>query len=115
MTLILLTDDAILMERIEAGLAVHCPVARVIGHCFTVEAGIEATIALQPDLVLLDLDMPKAKKQGVLTILLKAGFRAIALTANEGLYRRLCRQSVAVIQSNPLDHALLAEMIHPES
>lgn len=113
MTLILLTPDALLTERIEAGLAVHCPFVQVIGHCYTVEAGIAATASLRPEVVLLDLDMPQVQKQGVLNMLLKAGFRVIALTAREPLYRRLRRQSAEVLRSAPWEPAALAGLLNP--
>lgn len=111
MTLIILTDDALLGHRIELGLAEHCPIANVIGRCYSVEAGMEAIGTLKPDVVLLDTGMPGAKKQNMLTMLTTAGFRVVAITTSKGLFRKLFRQGVPVVMTEPLDMALLAELI----
>lgn len=111
MTLIILTEDALLGHRIELGLAEHCPIANVIGRCYSVEAGLEAIGTLKPDIVLLDTSMQGAKKQGVLTMLTAAGFRVVAITASVLLFRKLHRQGIPVVMAEPLDSALLAELI----
>lgn len=111
MTLIILTDDALLGHRIESGLAEHCPIANVIGRCYSVEAGMEAIGTLKPDVVLLDTSMPGAKKQDILTMLTVSGFRVVAITTSMLLFRKLHRQGVPVVMAEPLDLALLAELI----
>lgn len=115
MTLLLLTSDALLAERIGAGLAEHCPFVRVIGHCYTAEAGMEATLTLRPEAVLLDLDMPGVRKKNLLTTLSNSGCRVIGLTAHEALYRKMRRQSIAVLLSTPWEPAALAVLLTPQT
>ncbi len=111
MTLIIQTTTPLLAHQIEEGLAEHCPATKVIGICYTIVAGMEATAALRPDAVLLDLDMPKVIKNGVRTKLLSAGYRVISLTANEKRYKKLLVQGVEVVLSKPLDAVKLARII----
>lgn len=111
MTLIILTDDALLAHRIESGLAEHCPTATVIGHCYSVEAGLDAINALKPAIVLLDTGMPKVKKLSVLTMLTTAGYTVVAITTSVVLFRKWNREGRLVVMSEPLDMVLLAELI----
>lgn len=111
MTLIILTDDALLAHHIESGLAEHCQAITVIGHCYSVEAGMEAINVLKPAVVMLDIGMPKAKKKDILTILTKAGYKLVAITSSEVLFRKLNRQGIPVAMSEPLDIIFLTELI----
>lgn len=112
MTLIILSHTPLLIERIEVGLAELCPSAKVIGHCYTVESGLEAVGVLKPDVVLLDLDMPRAKKLGILATLTADGFLIIALTANDALFRKSQKQGIVIVISEPLDMPALAALIN---
>jgi DNA-binding NarL/FixJ family response regulator len=111
MTLLIQTTAPLLAQRIEEVLAAHSPAAKVIGTCYTLEAGLEAAKALQPDIVLLDMDMPRVIKEGIRTRLSSAGHRVILLTAKEGRYKQLHRQSVEVVLSEPLDTVKLANLL----
>ncbi len=112
MNLIILSHNALLTDRIDAGQAEHCPFTKIIGHCYTVEAGFEAVGVLKPDVVLLDLDMPKAKKLGILATLTADGFQVIALTTNDALFRKSQKQGIVIIMSEPLDMPALAALIN---
>jgi DNA-binding NarL/FixJ family response regulator len=112
MTVIILSHDALLAERIASGLAMHCPSADVIGRCYTTEAGIKACMALRPDAVILDLDMPNVQRD-FWTVFTSAGFRVIAISANPALKRKLQDQFPIILTPDPLDPVLLAQLLYP--
>ena len=111
MTLIIISDDAFLIKKIEEGLTDFYSNPEVIGHCFTADAGIKATALLNPDLVLIDMEMPEIKKRGILSFINQKNTRVIALSSNEGLRKSLNKEGINTIISHPLDMPRLEKLL----
>lgn len=111
MTLIILSDDALLMQRIQERLSNHCPTAKVIGNCYTVADGLAAVEALRPELVVLDMEMPAVKKDKVFAFILEKGIHVIALTTNKALLKQLQKEGVRAMLTMPFDELVLSSML----
>ncbi len=54
MRLLLLSENPVLVDALEAELAQRLPALRVIGKCYSVGEGMKAASLLLPDIVILD-------------------------------------------------------------
>ncbi len=58
-TCILIDDERNALEMMEWLLKTYCPQVRILDMCLSAEAGIEAIHKKKPDVVFLDIEMPK--------------------------------------------------------
>ncbi|MCF8247272.1 MAG: hypothetical protein K9J37_19655 [Saprospiraceae bacterium] len=65
MRLLLLSEDPVAMDELEAKLQQQLPALRVIGKCYTWSEGIQAAQRLQPDVVLIDYEKQLIKPQAL--------------------------------------------------
>lgn len=56
---VLVVDDSTLMRRVIAGLVAACPGAEVVGEAADGIEALEQAARLQPDVILLDIEMPR--------------------------------------------------------
>lgn len=111
MNLVLLSDDVFLWQALERGLKEYYPWSVIIGHCYTIEEGLKAIIGLQPDGVLLDVDMAMVAQDDLPDVLLSDGYLLILLTAQTTVLDELRQQGYKVVLSAPLDVLLLVQML----
>lgn len=108
MRLLLLSDSPVLVDALEAELAARLPAPRVIGKCYTLQEGMRAVQALQPDVVLLDGDMEGSVAAPDIQYL--GDFKLVVLTSEEEAVRRWSRLGVLVLR-NPFEWEAFAATV----
>lgn len=80
---LIIDDEPHARQALRNMLTLYCPGVRVVGEAGTVASGIEAVAAFQPDLVLLDVEMPDGTGFDLLKRLPEIPFAVIFVTAHE--------------------------------
>ena len=78
---IIIDDEPHIRETLQKMLKRHCPEARVVGLAGGVQSGIEIIRNLEPDLVLLDINMGDGTGFELLHALSPVSFRVIFVSA----------------------------------
>ncbi|MBC7923452.1 MAG: response regulator, partial [Ferruginibacter sp.] len=96
---IVVDDEADGREALKTALERYCPEVEILRICETPERGLEAIKALQPDLVLLDVQMPHLSGFDLLQRIEKINFAVIFVTAFD-------RYAIKAIKFSALDYLL---------
>lgn len=89
---VLIDDEKNATEVLALQLARHCADVEIVSTCNSAKAGIEAIVALKPDLVFLDIEMPHKNGFDVLEETKETTFEIIFTTA----YNRFAIQAFKV-------------------
>ncbi len=81
MTAILIDDESNALDVLSMQLAKYCPVIEVLSLCHGGDEGIQAIKSLSPDIVFLDIEMPKVNGFDVLDATKHLSYRVIFTTA----------------------------------
>lgn len=85
---VIIDDEPHIRETLGKMLERRCPDVRVIGYANGVQSGIELIMDLNPDLVLLDINMGDGTGFDLLHVLAPVSFRVIFISAmNKGMIR----------------------------
>ncbi len=96
---ILIDDEAKARQGLRLVLEKYCPEVEVLALCESPEIGLEKIAALQPDLVFLDVQMPKMSGFDVLEKVRDINFEVIFVTAYD-------RYAIKAIKFSALDYLL---------
>ena len=111
MTLIILSNDAFLIQQIEQTIEYAQLPIEIIGHCYAIEEGIKTINALKPNIILLDMEMPKAKKSNIREHQVVKTALMIMLTTNYKLYNSFRGLGFLVVISKPFDQTDLINIL----
>ncbi len=78
---VLVDDETNALEMMEWLLKTYCPQVEVVAMCNTAEKGIEAILALKPDVVFLDIEMPRMNGFDMLERVKNISFEVVFCTA----------------------------------
>ena len=78
---ILIDDEIACTEALKIELEMYCPQIEIIASCNTAEDGLAKIVALKPDLVFLDIEMPWMNGFELLRQLNQINFEVIFITA----------------------------------
>ena len=81
LTVLIIDDEAHNRDTLAKLLERHCPEVKVVGKASGVKSGIESTMALNPDLVFLDMNMGDGTGFNLLHALAPVNFRVIFVSA----------------------------------
>ncbi len=96
MTIIVISNNSLLMESIRSELEEHCPGYTIIGNCYTVADGLSAIRALIPDIVLIDLSALKMVEFEKLKEQTKWNGRYIGITTSQKPPKKLGQKIIHV-------------------
>ena len=96
---IIIDDEKDARESLQLLIGKNCPDIKILSLCATPEAGIESIEKLQPDLVFLDVQMPKLSGFDVLEQLDAIDFDIIFVTAHD-------KYAIKAIKFSALDYLL---------
>jgi two-component system, LytTR family, response regulator len=111
MTCILLDDESDCLELLKLSIEQRCPELRILGQYQEPEAGIEAIKNLRPNLVFLDVDMPRINGFGVLEACRGVPFQIIFTTAYQEYAIRAFKYSATGYLLKPIDKQDLWEAV----
>lgn len=78
---VLVDDETNALEMMEWLLKTYCPQVEIVAMCNTAEKGIEAIVALKPDVVFLDIEMPRMNGFDMLERVKNLSFEVVFCTA----------------------------------
>lgn len=111
LTTIIIEDETKNLEVLEIMLRKHCNEVQVIDSCTTPEEGIRSIKKNNPDLIFLDIEMPRMNGIEMLKKLEKIDFEIIFTTAYTKYAINAIRLSAADYLLKPIDEEELAQAI----
>jgi two-component system LytT family response regulator len=108
---ILIDDEPDCVELLALQLAQHCPGVEVIAQLTSPEKGLEAIRSLRPDVVFLDVEMPRMNGFALLEQLEEVDFSLIFVTAYNEFALKAFRFSALDYLLKPLNVAQLQEAV----
>lgn len=108
---IIIDDELNSIAMMEWLLATYCPEIQVVGTCNSAEAGIQSIRELNPQLVFLDIEMPKMNGFEMLEQLGQIHFEVIFTTAYDKFAVRAFRYSALDYLLKPVDPEDLAATV----
>ncbi|WP_315817622.1 LytTR family DNA-binding domain-containing protein [Paraflavitalea speifideaquila] len=112
MKAIIVDDEKHCRESLEAMLRIHCPEVVVVAICADALAAIAAVGAHQPDLVFLDIEMPRMNAFDLLQELNHIDFEIIFTTAYDQYAIRAIKCSALDYLLKPVDADELKEAVN---
>ena len=116
---IIVDDEKFCIEVLEELLAIHCPLVQVVATCQSAEEGMEAARKHEPDLVFLDIEMPRMNGFDMLKKLLPFHFDVIFTTAYDNYAIRAFKYSALDYLLKPIDaddlKAAVEKYMHPKA
>jgi len=116
---IIVDDEKFCIEVLEELLATHCPLIQVVATCQSAEEGMEAARNHEPDLLFLDIEMPRINGFDMLKKLLPFHFDVIFTTAYDNYAIRAFKYSALDYLLKPIDaddlKAAVEKYIHPKA
>ena len=100
---IIIDDEKFCIEVLEELLAAHCQQIKIIATCQSAEEGMEAIHEHVPDLVFLDIEMPRMNGFDMLKKLLPFHFDVIFTTAYDNYAIRAFKYSALDYLLKPID------------
>lgn len=100
---ILIDDERNALEMMEWLLKTYCPQVEVVEMCLSAEQGIEAIRKHKPDVVFLDIEMPKMNGFGMLEQFDKLFFDVVFCTAYDQFAIKAFRYSALNYLLKPVD------------
>jgi two-component system, LytTR family, response regulator len=108
---ILVDDEQNSLEMMEWLLTTYCPQVEIVAQCENAEAGIAAIRQHQPDVVFLDIEMPRMNGFDMLEQLDRLNFEVVFCTAYDQFALRAFRYSALNYLLKPVDPDDLVETI----
>jgi len=116
---IIVDDEKFCIEVLEELLATHCPLIQVVATCQSAEEGMEAARNHEPDLLFLDIEIPRINGFDMLKKLLPFHFDVIFTTAYDNYAIRAFKYSALDYLLKPIDaddlKAAVEKYIHPKA
>lgn len=108
---LIIDDEAHMRDSLEKLLLKHCPQITVVGSANGVKTGINAIMELNPDIVLLDIQMEDGTGFDVLAAFSPIVFKVIFITAFESYALQAFRFSAVDYVLKPVNPLMLVEAI----
>jgi len=112
---ILIDDEADGRESLRLALEKYCPEVAIVGICENAETGKKAIEKLQPDLVFLDVQMPRISGFDLLQQLTRISFGVIFVTAFDRYAIKAIKFSALDYLLKPIDIDELLNAVHKAS
>ena len=96
---LIIDDEANARKGLRLVLQKHCPQVNILALCESPEVAVEKILELQPDLIFLDVQMPRMTGFDVLEQLPEINFEVIFVTAHD-------RYAIKAIKFSALDYIL---------
>jgi len=116
---IIVDDEKFCIEVLEELLGIHCPSINVIATCQSAEEGMDAARSHEPDLLFLDIEMPRMNGFDMLKKLLPFHFDVIFTTAYDNYAIRAFKYSALDYLLKPIDaddlKAAVEKYMHPKA
>ncbi len=109
---IIVDDEERSREALSKLLVKHCPEVTIVAKAEDITTAKDCILKLQPDLVFLDVEMPKNSGFELLNQLKTINFSVIFVTAHEGFALKAFRYSAIDYITKPIDYRLLIEAIN---
>jgi two-component system, LytTR family, response regulator len=109
--IVIIDDEPHIRETLGKILKRHCPDVRVIGYANGVQSGVEVIRDLNPDLVLLDINMGDGTGFDLLHVLAPVSFHVIFISAMDKNMIRAFRLSGVEYLLKPVEPAELQKAI----
>ncbi|MCK6692829.1 MAG: LytTR family DNA-binding domain-containing protein [Thermoanaerobaculia bacterium] len=111
MNCVLIDDEADCLELLTLLIRKYCPELHIIGQYDNPYAGIDAIWEKRPDLVFLDVDMPRINGFGVLDACREVPFQVIFTTAYQEYAVKAFKYSATGYLLKPIDRSDLWEAV----
>lgn len=111
MNCVLIDDEADCLELLALLIRKYCPELHIIGQYDDPHAGIDAIWEKRPDLVFLDVDMPRINGFGVLDACREVPFQVIFTTAYQEYAVKAFKYSATGYLLKPIDRGDLWEAV----
>ena len=108
---ILIDDEQNSLEMMEWLLTTYCPEVSILAQCNSAETGMEAIRRLQPDVVFLDIEMPRMNGFDMLEQFDKLTFDVVFCTAYDQFALKAFRYSALNYLLKPVDPDDLKETV----
>lgn len=108
---IIIDDEGHCRETLEWELGEHCPQVEVLDKCASAYEGMYAIQQQQPDLVFLDIEMPKMNGFEMLKALGEVDFKVVFTTAYDQFAIKAFRVSALDYLLKPIDGDLLKQAV----
>jgi len=108
---ILIDDEPDCVQLLARELAVHCPQVQVVGQTSSSEEGLRLVQVLQPDLLFLDIEMPRMSGFQLLEQFGEVPFHLVFVTAYNEFAVKAFRFSALDYLLKPIDSAELREAV----
>jgi two-component system, LytTR family, response regulator len=112
MRAIIIDDEPIGIRTLQKMLQLNCPEVEVVGTCTNAETGKQKIREFDPDVVLLDIQMPEKSGLDMLAELPDRGFEVIFVTAHNEYILQALQFSAVDYLMKPIDEDRLVEAIH---
>ena len=116
---IIVDDEKFCIEVLEELLAAHCPEIEVVSSCQSAEDGMVSIRNHQPEIVFLDIEMPRMNGFDMLKKLLPFHFDVIFTTAYDNYAIRAFKYSALDYLLKPIDSddlkAAVEKYMHPKT
>jgi two-component system LytT family response regulator len=116
---IIIDDEKFCIEVLEELISTHCPEIKVCATCQSGEEGIAAINLNQPDLIFLDIEMPRMNGFDMLKKLLPFHFDVIFTTAYDNYAIRAFKYSALDYLLKPIDaedlKSAVEKYLHPRA
>lgn len=109
---IIVDDEERSRESLSKLLVKHCPEVNIVAKAEDITTAKDYILKLQPDLVFLDVEMPKNSGFDLLNEFKTINFSVIFVTAHEGFALKAFRYSAIDYITKPIDYRLLIEAIN---
>lgn len=108
---LLIDDEPDCVRLLARELATHCPQVQVVGQTSSSEEGLRLAQVLQPDLLFLDIEMPRMNGFQLLEQLGEVPFHLVFVTAYNEFAVKAFRFSALDYLLKPIDSAELREAV----
>jgi two-component system, LytTR family, response regulator len=108
---IIIDDEPDCVELLALQLAEHCPTVEVVAQFTSPEAGLQAIRSMKPDVVFLDVEMPRLNGFGLIEKLEAVEFSLIFVTAYNEFALKAFRFSALDYLLKPLNVSQLKEAV----
>jgi two-component system LytT family response regulator len=108
---LIIDDEQNTREVISIILKKHCPELEIIGYGDSVQTGIQAIENLEPDLVLLDINLPDGDGFDILKHFERPEFKVVFITAYENYALKAFKFSAVDYILKPVNSAELVETV----
>lgn len=102
-TCFIVDDEPLVMDGLEKMIKRYCPHLNIVGKASTLEKAIEGIRSLRPQLVFLDIQMPRGNAFDLLDQLMPVDFEIIFVTAFDNFALRAFKYSALGYLLKPVD------------